>query len=784
MAESETYSPRRLLNLFSSVWTGIVLAVLLFVYCSIGSAVPQVRQHWALEMTEFEWFHWWPFNILVVLLCVTMIVVTLRRIPPRLVNAGVWMIHSGIIVLVIGSYIYFTTKIEGDTPVFRRRVIIERPGMDGPAHLLALPGNRTTLAVGPDLWRFQIQSTNSAWPILSEPHRGEEAFAVNVMVTPPGGEPFIRQLLAGFPQYTEDVIPGKGRAIKVVGTKLMDEQLTLSLDYEPQIHFHVMDTWALYVRGLGRAEWAQRPIENLPRYHDRIGSRDQVFQDPHFAVRPRTLDIKVPSMAGDDALREATVRVTSYLRYAHMQRRWRDDGEQLNPVLNVSLLSPPAGLSDRARERSFELVAFDPRRNTAGDGRIKFVWLDDVSKLALLPRSFRPMLKIEVPEAEVAFEVVIMSDALASRDGPFTPIEGTDFAYRIRNVHNNLALAEAGQAVSVAVVDIKTPQGEFTRWVADRPEMTRDMSGTQADPHGGHDAMNELDGRIVMHYEPGSAPILFAGHPGGLYFMFNGSAGRTMEREVKTSDVIEMASGLTIRVDGYWTHARSEVKPYVVPPPARQRNAGEVFAMIRLEVDFGQGVQTKWLNFNQYVFPNEQYAYRGRFGFAPERFRKPDGSTVEVVFSRQRRVLPAPIALEAFELVTHLGGYTGSTSTIRNYVSRLRFQDKGQWTEPVSIAVNHPTDFGGYWYFQSTWDKPSAGDPNGGMNYTGLGVGNRRGVYVQLVGCCLAVVGMIFAFYVKPVLKRRRAARYRARIGHATEQDAGVSIETPQPIQV
>ena len=95
------------LNLFSSVWLGVFWAVLLFIYCSIGSAIPAVRQLPALEMTEFEWFHWWPFNVLLILFCTTLIVVTVRRIPMRLVNAGVWMIHTGIIILCIGSYYYF-----------------------------------------------------------------------------------------------------------------------------------------------------------------------------------------------------------------------------------------------------------------------------------------------------------------------------------------------------------------------------------------------------------------------------------------------------------------------------------------------------------------------------------------------------------------------------------------------------------------------------------------------------------------------------------------------------
>ena len=265
---------RFVFDLFSTVWFGVFVAVLLFIYCAVGSAMPAVRQHPALELTEFEWFHWWPFNVLIGLLCVTMVTVTVRRIPFRFVNAGVLSIHSGIILLCIGSYYYFGTKVEGDTPVFRRRVLIFLPGMDRPEALVALPGSRSTVHVTGAPWGFQIQGTTAAWPILSDEHAGETAYAVNVLVTPPMGDPFIRQLLAGYPQYTEDVIPGKGRAIKSIGRKLVEQQLKLSLDYEPQDYFYVMKSWALFVRPTGAKEWVERPIHGLPRYHDRVGSRE------------------------------------------------------------------------------------------------------------------------------------------------------------------------------------------------------------------------------------------------------------------------------------------------------------------------------------------------------------------------------------------------------------------------------------------------------------------------------------------------------------------------------
>ena len=143
------------------------------------------------------------------------------------------------------------------------------------------------------------------------------------------------------------------------------------------------------------------------------------------------------------------------------------------------------------------------------------------------------------------------------------------------------------------------------------------------------------------------------------------------------------------------------------------------------------------------------------------------------------------IALEDFKLDAHVGGYTGAVHTIRNYVSQLRFLDGGKWTEPRPIQVNAPTEYGGLWYFQSMWDKPPRGASSGGMNYTGLGVGNRNGVYIQLAGCCIAVAGMIFAFYVKPFIRRRQQQRARGKLRlHEQAEDGEPSSVAPSGIEM
>jgi hypothetical protein len=758
----------RLLAPLSSVWFGVAVLVVLFVYCSIGSAVPPFRRHALLDMTEFEWFHWWPFDVLIAILCLTLTVITVRRIPLRLVNAGVWMIHGGVIVLCLGSYLYFSTKVEGDAPVFRRRVEIRAPGMTEPVHVVAVPGAQAVANVGPDRWRFRVQSTNTDWPILTEGFEGQKAYAVSVMVERPGEEPFVRQVLAGYPQFSEDVIPGQGRAIKTLGRKLVAEDLEMTLGYEPTEYFHVMDSWALYVRRVGETKWIERPIKGMPRYNERIGDRSLVAGGSNLPLRP--LDLVIPSSGEDDPLGAAAVRVTGYLPYAMMQQNWRDGGSQFNPMLRITIHAPEGA------HQSAELFALDPSRSAIESGFVAFTWLPDAEALDRLPKSVGATLHVFVPESEKALAVTLDEKTVVGAEGEFTRIEGTEFAYRVTAVQDNLAIGE--RSVSVAIVDVMSPEGPFTRWAFDDERLNRDHRAGDAHGAGGGDA-GEPDARIRMRYEPAIAPVLFAAvgdAPPALFVSMAGENERTIE-PIAVGGQISLGRGFSVSADSLLLRASAEIKPFVVAPENRDRDVRAGMSMIRLEIASGSDVQRKWMRYNHYAFDDPQYTASGRFSYQPETIHVPGGGRVELMFSRERRKLPNPIALEDFRLKTHIGGYTGRVDTVLNYVSHLRFLADGGWSEPVPIEVNSPTEFGGLWYFQSTWDPPRPGSPGSGMNHTGLGIGNRRGVYVQLAGCCISVAGMIFAFYVKPVIRRRRAMRSMARVGAGREEAPNESAE-------
>lgn len=72
------------------------------------------RMPW-LEMSELEFYSWWPLRVVLTLFVINMIVATVRRIEFTVPNLGVLTVHTGIVVMALGSMYYGVLKQEGDT---------------------------------------------------------------------------------------------------------------------------------------------------------------------------------------------------------------------------------------------------------------------------------------------------------------------------------------------------------------------------------------------------------------------------------------------------------------------------------------------------------------------------------------------------------------------------------------------------------------------------------------------------------------------------------------------
>ncbi len=67
------------------------------------------------EMTELEFYAWWPMQAMLGLFVINMVVATIRRIEFTLPNIGVLTVHTGIVTIALGSIYYQVFKQEGDT---------------------------------------------------------------------------------------------------------------------------------------------------------------------------------------------------------------------------------------------------------------------------------------------------------------------------------------------------------------------------------------------------------------------------------------------------------------------------------------------------------------------------------------------------------------------------------------------------------------------------------------------------------------------------------------------
>lgn len=778
----------RVLDMLSSVKLGITLMIILFFYSWLGSAglfypVPSggglewyhvmVRQYRVFEMTEFEWFHTWFFVINCAAICVNLTVVTLRKIPFNAMKLGVWMIHSGVIIMAVGSVWYFATKVEGDSPVIRRAIALSVPG-GGSASVPALLGSTETIETEDGEWRFEVTSAIPEYELLTSGLEGERTLAVTLRVVEPDGTEFFRQLLDGMPEFTEDALrvdPAEhnGRAVMRVrqldefgGAVLATDELVASLVPLEQRYFWIKDSFALAYRTAGTSEpWTELPIETLPRYNDyvpteSVGTRGERLVWPPSGVDRFPLigiDVPVPHDAG-----QPSYRVRGFLRYAVPQERWLQGGEgvDLNPVADVAVVLPDG------TEVRRQLAAFDGDANESFEGRIGLRWVEDASELeALAEAAGTVSMRISVGESETLH--TLETPAVGDESAPaFVEIADTGYAFRVRQLNLDLQIDRDAEPVDLAVIEYRTPAGEIvTRWVFDDPAATVDLDAEQMDPQADQLGTAPPSPLIVTTLERGEPDHILAAGPGVQGIVLLDENNPSPGRPLAPGAPLDLG-GASLVLRDFYTNAVQESRPVIVPRTQRDADVerGLLAAMALVELDTADGRRAEWVRFHTYSFDDPRLWNTDLGGFDPFVYTAADGTERELIFTRQRQLLPTPVSLEDFNLVAHVGGFTGETGSIRDWQSVVRFGEDFASAEPMTVRVNGPQEFKGMWFFQSFWDAPR--DQTPGKLFTGLGVGNREGVYTALVGSTLTVIGMIYTFYIKPIIQRRRSEALRS----------------------
>jgi len=652
-----------------------------------------IRRLPAFEMTEPQFYAWWPLRLALLLFVANMITTTIRRIEFRFVNIGVLTVHTGIVVLALGSMHYQALKKEGDM-------------------LLLAPAS----------------VDEDAGPLVSS--------------------------------------------------------------------FYDRDLAALWVNQGGRG-WEQRPVPDLPRYNE-YGVGDSA--DRSLDLTPR----RAPQGSLDD---DISVRVTGYAPYAELSTGWRvvdapSPGDDTTPLMDIELLSALSedGAGAERSVADLRLAADSPADRTADIGgviSIEFVPDDHSDRWTRLtapwPGEGSHALAFSAPDAQdEKLESVQRGDTLNFAEHKIT----------VRDLLPQppfpiITEGYQGAESAVAVVEVTPPDGEsYTRYVYHRfPEINQDILGTRED---GRPNRRDADPAIDIRYLTADSISVYLRRDGRWAIRLPG--GELKEGKATTGERIELAPGVGLAISNIHEHGLLQSLPSVVPEEQRERDmiGNHARATMRVELSLPSGWRRDiWLPFMKYM------------GLDRERMksvRLPDGRTVQLGFSRLSRRLPGmALQLVDFEMIPY-----PHSDVPRDFRSRLRLVDliRGDAsveTTRLNAPLIHRVPFRSsdeqpalanalgwlitriapnqYKFSQAGWDAEGwreskqavkagqAEEPRAA--FTILGVGNNPGIYIIAAGSVMMAIGTPWAFYIKPLLLRRR--RERLKQEHAQRQPSATA---------
>ncbi len=734
-----------------------------------------------MEMTELEFYAWWPLKLILMLFVLNMVVSTVRRIEFIFPNLGVLTVHTGIVVIACGSIFYSGLKKEGDT------ILIAGPASpDG------------TPSIGP-----------------------------------------------------------------------------------PQSRFYDNTQVALYLNQ--RDAWEQRPLRNIPRYNDYnlainqsqtasaaagfrpIWETESEPYEQHIASEHlgRSLDIPVPAIDSGLVDPDLQFRIVGYAQYAEAATDWIKvepagirtvrPGFALNPLRIVDLFDlrtdamkkaasgegPPVSdptpipLANAKPVFAFMLLPSLAPHRISDNGIIAVEYTLNMPEARWrdlsepLPPDTRHALVIEVPGAN-------FRQVFPIKPGDAFDVGPTGFHVQVSKIEKQppfpiITEGYKGSSSSVAVVRITTPDKQsFERWIYHRfPEISQDMLDEKnaqgmpkrrdADPSIRVSFIDADQIQLYFDETPASATA-----PASTRAIIRDPGGKVRTFANVPDSGVELIPFVQLVVKERWAHAESFPRPRPVPFDQRERQFVGTHdkAMLAVEVsstlsDFKRIVwvpYVKYLGVQQGDFP---------------RVDLPDGRQISMVFGRRQHRLPGfTVQLVDFQMLAydHRGSPRDYQSVVRvnptgeafsragpiefepfEHVTKLNaplrapfhWDDARPWISNFFGRLSSGLNPNQYKFSQAGWDasgwqQTQALTDQGVLKrpraaFTILGVGNNPGIHVIAFGGVLMGIGTPWAFYVKPWLARRAKHRIQKQLQNAAPARANASSQhetqhEPQPV--
>lgn len=741
-----------------------------------------------VEMSELEFYGWWPLRVVLLAFVLNMVTATARRIEFNFKNLGVLTVHTGIITIALGSVYYHANKLEGD--------------------LLLLAG-------APD--------PATGIPVKGPPQGGFHDNTRVALHLSFGGA-FEQRFVPGLPRYNEyslGLVTGKTASdIARPNSPWFDPQAnarTLDIPLPPPKNdaldrslrkrlqaagFGTQEIAGILERGVSAAEFATfgGKANGLP---------EEVLRE---LVR-RTLS------------RSVSVRVVGYSPYAQLTPDYvKSDLTQLaageSPRPLWFLKTKRGGETVPAADAATIFVLPGvPATRIESDGGLSMEYtlgrfggmteerFRDLSER--LPSGTRHALVVEIP-------------GMNGSDGKpvrvVNPVEvGTKFAVGGTGYVVSVIGLEAqpefpiitpgfeGSTSSVVKVTITTPGGEsYDRWVYHRfPEISQDFLPGMGE--NGMPKRRAADPAVRIGYIDATQPIaVYADSPAPevvrAVVRREGGEVTVLSPSPIGTPIPVIGDQLGLVITERWEHSTEVERPMPVPEMQQDRSRVGTHdeAAMAVEVSWREGensdkawTRVMWLPFTKYM-DNSRPTERA--------MTLPDGRKLTLAFGRIHHTLPGiNLRLKDFEMISydHRGSPRDYQSTIEVDSTTGKFEDYEHiaslnypltapflWNDSRGLIANIFGTFvsglnpGQFKFSQAGWDasgwQETQRQTDAGRlkrpyaKFTILQVGNNPGIHLIALGGVLMGLGIPWAFYVKPWLVQREKRRIQAMVAAGT----------------
>lgn len=537
---------------------------------------------------------------------------------------------------------------------------------------------------------------------------------------------------------------------------------------------------ALYVRVADRL-WNWYALPGLPRFRayddalgnagwltKRAGLRD-IALTRSFKHDGKVEAEKVPGVSGD-----LRVDVVGYWPYATVQTTFNEAKEGGVPAVRVTMPGVHGGGSEAPESW---LVASEPRNAVA---TIEGTELEHrhrpADMIAAMKQAASRVHRIEVRLSN-------HQETIWVEPGKSYTLGASGYSIAVENYQPAWPMFGTNEIVRALTLKVKSPTMEFRRMILDGKELQTDFKlGEEGGGPMGKRQKEPLDKALLLGYRV-EDPFRLMPRDGTVKHTIVTEAGGKSMAEIVTglsraSSFRDFPTGVgEIEVtpgemggpfaaahgagDGH-DHASFKValerKDHVqrndevtpVPPAQRRREFGEsgTFQVIKCRVRVGDWSREVLVPYSEDT---------AETGWDGGNIELPGGVPLRLQLGRNRLPLPnhVKVALKNFEAVPYPGAEADEGAMMREFRSTVVITDPATGEQTTGVAhLNNPIYFDGgrYLFFQASYDGQ-------GRRWTALGVGNRPGVWIMTLGSIMFFVGLLYAFYVKPILVRRMKDR-------------------------